>query len=151
MHYALTWLLLLILDYSQPRQAVQSSHSGCIWETSEPFKPDVMFWPQYCRSPLRLLFQNQLTTGCSPSFIKGMYTRTNKVLVMFYFQRQAHYLSLFFVCLFPADWFCSYSSHYAQLPAFCTVGSLKGLSHQRNTTTCPSQSLYLEQIEGDFL
>lgn len=136
MHCALTRLLLLIFDYSRPRQAVQSNHSGCIWETSEPFKPDVMFWPQYCRSPLRLLFQNQLTTGCSPSFIHGMYTRINKPLVMFYFQRQHYYLRLFWGS-FPLTDSAHIPPTTVQLPPFCTVGSLKGSSHQTEHNDLP--------------
>lgn len=54
-----------------------------------------MFWPQYSLSPLWLLFWNQLSQGCSPSFMHGMYTGINTHPVMFYFQRQPYYPSLF--------------------------------------------------------
>lgn len=64
MHYALTQLLSLILDISQPLQTLRRNHPGCIWETSEPFKADaswlLFFWAQYSLNPLCVHFYNQL-------------------------------------------------------------------------------------------
>lgn len=107
-------------------QTVHRNHSGCVWETSEPFRRDVIFGDNSLS--IHSASYNQLSNGSGPCSMHSIHTSIHTPSVMLYSQRQPYYLSL--LC-FPADWFCRFFfPHHAWLRPSCLKERSEWSSHQ---------------------